>query len=66
MLRQFPCLPVLRQAILSAKQRPAIPHYNQLSLAISSTIHRALATNEPVNAIIAAPSRGLTSIIRRG
>jgi len=31
MLRRCPCLPVLEQAILSAKPRPAIPNYNQLS-----------------------------------
>jgi len=66
MLRRFPYLPVLEKAILSAKPRPVIPNYNQLSLAISSTIHQALETNEPVNAAITKLSRELTSIIRNG
>lgn len=66
MLRRFPYLPVLEKAILSAKPRPEIPNYNQLSLAISSTIHQALETNEPVNATITKLSRELTSIVRNG
>jgi multiple sugar transport system substrate-binding protein len=66
MLRRFPYLPVLEKAILSAKPRPVIPNYNQLSLAISSTIHQALATGRPVNATITTLSRELTSIIRNG
>jgi multiple sugar transport system substrate-binding protein len=66
MLRRFPYLPALEKAILSAKPRPVIPNYNQLSLAISSTIHQALATGRPVNATITALSRELTSIIRNG
>ena len=64
MLRRFPYLPVLEKAILSAKPRPEIPNYNQLSLAISSTIHQALETNEPVSATLTTLSRELTSIIR--
>jgi multiple sugar transport system substrate-binding protein len=66
MLRRFPYLPVLGKAILSAKPRPEIPNYNQLSLAISSTIHQALETGRPVNATVTALSHELTSIIRNG
>jgi multiple sugar transport system substrate-binding protein len=66
MLRRFPYLPALEKAILSAKPRPEIPNYNQLSLAISSTIHQALETNQPVNATLTTLSRELTSIIRNG
>jgi multiple sugar transport system substrate-binding protein len=66
MLRRFPYLPVLEKAILSAKPRPEIPDYNQLSLAISSSIHQAMETNAPVNATIGTLSRELTSIIRNG
>src|SRR5215469_8380931 len=42
MLQRFPYLPTLEQAILSARPRPAVPDYNQLSLAISSSVHQAL------------------------
>jgi multiple sugar transport system substrate-binding protein len=66
MLQRFPYLPVLERAILSAKPRPEIPNYNQLSLAISSTIHQALETREPVNATLAKLTHELTSIIRNG
>jgi multiple sugar transport system substrate-binding protein len=66
MLRRFPYLPVLEKAILSAKPRPEIPNYNQVSLAISSTIHQALATGRPAGPTLTTLSRELTSIIRNG
>lgn len=64
MLRRSSYLPVLEKAIPAAKPRPEIPHYNQLNLAISSTIHQAMETRRPVNATVMALSRELTSIIR--
>jgi multiple sugar transport system substrate-binding protein len=66
MLRRFPYLPVLEKAILSAKPRPEIPNYNQVSLAISSTIHQALETGRPTGPTLTTLSRELTSIIRNG
>ena len=66
LIRRFPYLPVLEKAILSAKPRPEIPNYAQLSLAISSTIHEALATNQPVNSTITTLSGELSSVIRNG
>jgi multiple sugar transport system substrate-binding protein len=66
LIRQFPYLPVLENAILSAKPRPEIPEYNQLSLAISSSVHRALMQRESVNATITQLSSELTQILRGG
>jgi multiple sugar transport system substrate-binding protein len=66
LIQRFPYLPVLEKAILSAKSRPEIPNYAQLSLAISSTIHEALATNRPVNSTITTLSGELSSVIRNG
>jgi multiple sugar transport system substrate-binding protein len=66
LVRRFPYLPVLEKSILAARPRPEIPSYNQLSLAISGTIHQALARQRPVAPTIAALSRQLSSIIRGG
>jgi multiple sugar transport system substrate-binding protein len=66
LVRRFPYLPVLKNAILSAKPRPAIPDYNQLSLVISSTVHQALMSGRPVGPTITALSRELNEVIRNG
>jgi multiple sugar transport system substrate-binding protein len=66
LVRRFPYLPVLRRAILSARPRPEIPDYNQLSLAISSAVHRALLGQQGVSATITELSRELNQILRTG
>jgi multiple sugar transport system substrate-binding protein len=66
LVRRFPYLPVLEKAIMSAKPRPEIPNYNQLSLVISSTIHQALETGRPVGPTISALSGDLNWVIRNG
>jgi multiple sugar transport system substrate-binding protein len=66
LIRQFPYLPVLEQAILSAKPRPAIPEYNQLSLAISSSVHQALMLRKSVNATITSLTGELNQVIGHG
>ena len=66
LIRRFPYLPVLKAAILSARPRPEIPDYNQLSLAISSSIHQALTLRRPVSATIGSLSTQLNAIIRNG
>jgi len=66
LIRQFPYLPVLEQSILSAKPRPQIANYNQLSLAISSAVHRSLMLQESVNATITDLSNELNQIIKDG
>lgn len=66
LIRQFPYLPVLKQTILSAELRPAVPEYNQLSLAISSSVHQALLLRKPVNATITDLSGELNQVIGHG
>jgi multiple sugar transport system substrate-binding protein len=66
LIRRFPYLPVLRRAILSAQPRPRIASYIQLSLAISSAVHRALARQVPVTATLAGLNRELNQIVRNG
>ncbi|HLX48212.1 MAG TPA: ABC transporter substrate-binding protein [Streptosporangiaceae bacterium] len=66
LIRRFPYLPVLERAIRSARPRPEIPNYNQLSLVISSTVHQALAAGRPVGPVIAALSSQLAAVLRNG
>ena len=46
LIRSYPYLPVLEQAINSARPRPAITNYDQASLAISSAVYEALTHAE--------------------
>jgi multiple sugar transport system substrate-binding protein len=62
--KQFPFLPVLKQAILTATPRPALADYNQFSLAISSAVHQALAQRQSVSATLTQLSAELRQIIR--
>jgi multiple sugar transport system substrate-binding protein len=64
LVRRFPFLPVLKQAILTARPRPAIVNYNQFSLAISSAVHQALAQRLSVSAALAELNTQLSHIIR--
>jgi multiple sugar transport system substrate-binding protein len=64
LIRRFPFLPVLKQAILTARPRPAIVNYNQFSLAISSAVHQALAQQQSVGATLTELSQELRQIIR--
>jgi multiple sugar transport system substrate-binding protein len=66
LVHRFPYLPALEEAIMSAKPRPEIPNYNQLSLAISSTIHQALETHGQVGPTINALSSALNWVIKNG
>lgn len=66
LIRRFPYLPVLEKAILTARPRPQIPNYNQLSLAISSTIHQALVTRSPAGATITRLTGQVKSFLRNG
>jgi multiple sugar transport system substrate-binding protein len=66
MIRKFPYLPVLKKAILSARPRPQIADYSQLSLAISSSVHRALAQQVPVGQTLAQLTGELNQIVRNG
>jgi multiple sugar transport system substrate-binding protein len=64
LVRRFPFLPVEKQAILTARPRPALVNYNQFSLAISSAVHEALAQRMSVGATLTELSAELRQIIR--
>jgi multiple sugar transport system substrate-binding protein len=66
LIRQFPYLPVLKKAILSAQPRPKIADYNQLSLAISSAVHRALAQQVSAAQTLTGLSGELNQIVGNG
>jgi multiple sugar transport system substrate-binding protein len=66
LIRRFPYLPVLKKAILAAQPRPKIADYNQLSLAISSAVHRALAQQVSVSETLTGLSGELNQIVRNG
>jgi multiple sugar transport system substrate-binding protein len=66
LVRRFPFLPVLKQAILTARPRPALVDYNQFSLAISSAVHQALAQRVSVGATLTQLSAELRQILHSG
>jgi multiple sugar transport system substrate-binding protein len=62
----YPYLPVLEQAINSARPRPAITNYDQASLAISSAVYEALTHQKPPQQALAEMAGQLAQIIRDG
>jgi multiple sugar transport system substrate-binding protein len=66
LIRSYPYLPVLEQAINSAQPRPAITNYDQASLAISSTVYEALTRQEKPQQALTEMAGQLTQIIRDG
>ncbi len=66
LIRRYPYLPVLEQAINSARPRPAITNYDQASLAISSAVYQALTQQKQPQQALTEMSGQLTQIIRDG
>jgi multiple sugar transport system substrate-binding protein len=66
MVKRFPYLPVLKNAILAAQPRPSIADYDQASLAISSAVYQALTFRTPPAQALAEMAAQLTQIIRDG
>lgn len=66
LIRSYPYLPVLEQAINSAQPRPAITNYDQASLAISSTVYGALTGQKKPHQALTEMAGQLTQIIRDG
>ncbi|GLW24716.1 ABC transporter substrate-binding protein [Microbispora triticiradicis] len=66
LIRRFPYLPVLKEAILSARPRPVTAGYNQVSLVISSAVSGALALAKPVDETVADLKQGLGEVIQPG
>jgi multiple sugar transport system substrate-binding protein len=66
LIRSHPYLPVLEQAINSARPRPAITNYDQASLAISSAVYQALTQQKKPEQALTEMAGQLTQIIRDG
>ena len=66
MVRMFPYLPVVKQAILSAQPRPAIPDYDQASLAISSVVDQARTLRQTPQQALSEMAAQLTQVIKDG
>ena len=66
MVKRFPYLPVVRNAILSARPRPSIADYDQASLAISSAVYQALTFRKTPHQALTEMAGQLTQIIRDG
>ncbi|WP_327044343.1 ABC transporter substrate-binding protein [Microbispora sp. NBC_01189] len=66
LIGRFPYLPVLKEAILSARPRPVTAGYNQVSLVISSAVSGALALAKPVDETVADLKQGLGEVIQPG
>jgi multiple sugar transport system substrate-binding protein len=63
LIKEFPYLPTLYQAIEAAQPRPAIPDYDQASLVISSEVYQALKGQLSPQAALAVMQSELTGII---
>jgi multiple sugar transport system substrate-binding protein len=66
MVKQFPYLPVVKQAILTAQPRPSIIDYDQASLAISSAVYQALTGKKTPQEALSEMATQLTQIIQDG
>jgi multiple sugar transport system substrate-binding protein len=66
LISRYPYLPVLEQAINSARPRPAITNYDQASLAISSAVYEALTQQKQPKQALTEMAGQLTQIIRDG
>jgi multiple sugar transport system substrate-binding protein len=66
MVKLFPDLPVVKQAILSAQPRPSIVDYDQASLVISSAVYQALTFKKTPQEALTEMAAQLTPIIADG
>jgi multiple sugar transport system substrate-binding protein len=64
--QMFPYLPVVEQAVLQAKPRPAIPDYDQASVAISDKVYAALTFQERPQQALSEMKTQLAQIIGDG
>ncbi|GII56419.1 ABC transporter substrate-binding protein [Planotetraspora thailandica] len=64
LIKRFPYLPVLKEAILSARPRPVTPNYNQVSLVISSAVSGALSSSKPVDETVADLKQQLGEVVQ--
>jgi multiple sugar transport system substrate-binding protein len=66
LVKRFPYLPLVREAILAARPRPSLIDYDQASLAISSAVYQALTFEKSPQQALAEMAAQLTQVIREG
>lgn len=66
LIKRFPYLPVLKEAILSAQPRPVTANYNQVNLVIASAVSGALNLSKPVDETVAELKQQLGEVIQPG
>ncbi|MFE1751496.1 ABC transporter substrate-binding protein [Streptomyces anandii] len=65
LIRQFPYLPTLRAAVLSAAPRPKSAHYDQVSLVVQAVVHDALTGRETPEEAVRRLARELAAVSHR-
>ncbi|MFF8883551.1 ABC transporter substrate-binding protein [Streptomyces flaveolus] len=65
LIRDFPYLPVLRDAVLSAAPRPKSPRYDQVSLVIQAVVHDALTGRQEPAAAVRRLAAELAAVTQR-
>ncbi|WP_369388530.1 ABC transporter substrate-binding protein [Streptomyces sp. CG1] len=65
LVRQFPYLPTLRAAVLTAAPRPKSAHYDQVSLVVQAIVHDALTGQETPAAAVRRLARELAAVSSR-
>ncbi|MDT0440571.1 MULTISPECIES: ABC transporter substrate-binding protein [Streptomyces] len=65
LVRRFPYLPVLRDAVLSAAPRPKSPRYDQVSLVVQAVVHDALTGRQSPDDAVRRLATELAAVTRR-
>jgi multiple sugar transport system substrate-binding protein len=65
LVRQFPYLPTLRNAVLAAAPRPKSAHYDQVSLVVQAVVHDTLTGQQTPEAAVRRLARELAAISHR-
>lgn len=65
LIRRYPYLPTLREAVLSAKPRPKSPRYDQVNLVVQAVVQDAMAQRETPRDAIVRLQRELEAITRQ-
>ncbi|MEU8969798.1 ABC transporter substrate-binding protein [Streptomyces monashensis] len=65
LIRQFPYLPTLRTAVLTAAPRPKSAHYDQVSLVVQAVVYGALTGRETPEQAVRRLARELDAVARR-
>ena len=65
LVRQFPYLPTLRDAVLAAAPRPKSAHYDQVSLVVQAVVHDTLTGQQTPEAAVRRLAHELEAVSPR-